>query len=168
MEAGFTSSPFCPAVKTFMFSLAKKFGFCRIFSRVSSVAMLWGTFQIRVHLDVGHLPAEDGRFLEGRAHDDLHRQDGRLILDDLEAVARNVYHDVGVPQVLGKPAPSLQVELDLANALFHGYVEGPKRPGANDSVIEQTMAQLELLYRLFDGLVEEIARCRPPPPAFRL
>ena len=109
-----------------------------------------------VDLQVGHLVAEDRRHVEGLADHDALRQQRLGLVDQLEREVGEVDEDVALAQVVGHPAPALQVEDDLLDPGLDRHVEGCQGLRADGGVDSEAVAVLHAFDRLGEPRVVEI------------
>ena len=84
--------------------------------------------------------------------------DDLAVLDDADAVFRDVRDDVELAEVARHPAPALHVGDDLGRVRFAGAVDEGDRGVAGDAVGRQTLVGLEALHRLGERLVVDLGR----------
>jgi hypothetical protein len=86
--------------------------------------------------------------------DDAHVIDGLAILNDIQAKARNIHEYVAIAEILGQPAPTLEIDDELVDAALNRYVERVLRSGADDPVCSKTMARLEAAHSASNFRIE--------------
>src|SRR4029450_3509136 len=94
-----------------------------------------------------------------RRRDPLPRHDARApwrapLPRELELEGRNVHEDVGVAELPRDPAPALEVQLDLPDAVDHGDVEGGERFVVHNAPGLETHERLIPLHRSRETGVE--------------
>jgi hypothetical protein len=95
--------------------------------------------------------AEDGCRRVGLAGNDTRAPGGNSASDQLEVESRNVHQHVRIPELAGDPAPALEVQLDLPDALADWHVELFERRLRHDAVDRKPMGGLETTDRPREG-----------------
>jgi hypothetical protein len=88
-----------------------------------------------------------GVSLSGLADDDRPLEDGRVAVDELDALRGNVDDHAARPEVVGHPAPALHVRDELLDAGGWTDVQGGADHRADAAVVLQAMRLLERLHR---------------------
>ena len=105
-----------------------------------------------------HLIVEDRRRRVLLADDDAHRERDLAAIPDFEAVLGNVDENVPLAEIRRQPAPALEIQRDLLDALRDGHVELRDGRGADGAVGFEPVPALESL----DGLLQFRRRRRCP------
>jgi len=103
---------------------------------------------VRGELEIGHSGRKDRRPSKGGTHHHRHRQDLLFLLDQLETEVGDIDPQISPAERLGQPAPALEVDLDLPDALFHRNIESRQGPGPDNPVRRQTVPPLKQAHRL--------------------
>ncbi len=115
---------------------------------------LVGDVPVGIELQVFHRFAEDRCRRVALPRDDPHRHHDPGLLDDPQVEIGDVHQDVAPAEIAGDPAPSLQVQFDLANPVFDGDRKRRKRVRADDPVGFQSVSSLEAADRVLQCIVE--------------
>ena len=82
------------------------------------------------------------------------------VLDSLDAGAGNVHHDIAMGEIEAVALQPLQRRRELVEARLDRRVHGLERQAADRAEVGQAMTALEMLHRLDDGGVVDVARQR--------
>src|SRR6185503_19160019 len=95
--------------------------------------------------ELGHFVAEHRGLVAVLADDNAGLEHGVALLTGLQEELWNVDQDVPVTQVVGDPAPSLEVEYELTNTLVDGHVHRLERRAIDFPRGVETMSRLKCL-----------------------
>ena len=117
---------------------------------VSPCAIDSGMFQYGLNTTVSISSLKIGVFVADLADDDANVHHGLAFFARDQVEVRNVHHEVAVAEIVRHPAPALEVQRDLADALSSGTFNAAsvvliQDPGGFDRV-----ELLERLHRGFD------------------
>src|SRR5262249_3879405 len=105
-----------------------------------------------------HVAAEDRRFVTRLADDDAQGRDGPAGPARHHEKRGNVAEKVPRPEIVRHPAPALEFDLHLPNAVPYGDIHGSYRRSVDDAGGWNRMALLKRLDRRFEIRVERGGR----------